>query len=172
MDRFILRLGAGISLGFLAIVIMMVFEVVARYGFNAPTIWAHEIAGIFAAVAFLIGGAYCMVDKSHMRITLLSDAASPGFRRLAEFIGLVCGLVYIGGLTYSAWRLTERSLLRFQPDGTWIPETSGTSWNTPMPAFIKAALFISCALFLAVLLRQLWRFFRRPNRQASDGDRV
>ena len=160
MDRLILQLGALVSLGFLAIVAMMVYEVVARYGFNAPTFWAHEIAGLLAAFAFLIGGAYCMVDKSHMRITLLTERTRPSFRRVAELIALLCGIIYIAGLGYSAWGLTDKSLIRFLEDGSWAPERSGTSWNTPMPAFIKGALLIACLLFLAVLLRDLWRYFR------------
>ena len=48
MTRLIRILGEIASYGFAVIVLMMVFEVIARYGFGAPTFWAHEIAGLLA----------------------------------------------------------------------------------------------------------------------------
>ncbi|MBW4706315.1 TRAP transporter small permease [Roseobacter sp. YSTF-M11] len=146
--------------GFALIVLMMVFEVVARYGFGAPTFWAHEIAGLLGALAFLLGGAFCMIEGSHMRVTVLRDKLSPGLFRLTEYLSLGCGLLYLGALTYSGWLISQRALFRFMPDGSWFPERSGSSWNTPLPAFIKFALFIGAFLFLAAVLRQFYLLVR------------
>ena len=160
IDQALLWIGRGLSWGFLGIVAMMVYEVAARYGFNAPTFWAHEIAGILAAVAFVFGGVYCMVERSHMRIGLLVDTARPSWRRLAEALSLLCGAVYLGGLALAMWSISQKSLFRFSTEGVWMPERSGTSWNTPAPAIIKFALFLGAALFLAVILLQIWRLLR------------
>ncbi|MEM8755864.1 MAG: TRAP transporter small permease, partial [Pseudomonadota bacterium] len=132
MTRLVRKLAELSSWGFAAIVLMMVYEVVARYGFGAPTFWAHEIAGLLGAVAFLMGGAYCMTEGAHMRVTALTDRMPPTARRLADILGLACGALYLGALSYSGWLITQRSLFRFMPDGTWFPERSGSSWNTPL----------------------------------------
>lgn len=134
---------------------MMVYEVVARYGFGAPTFWAHEIAGLLGATAFLFGGAYCMIDGSHMRVTVLIERMSPRFRHLAEILALCCGMIYLSALAYAGWFIAQRSLFRFMPDGLWFPERSGSSWNTPLPAFTKFALFVAAVLFLIVVVKQL-----------------
>ncbi|MEM0947235.1 MAG: TRAP transporter small permease [Pseudomonadota bacterium] len=155
MTWFIKKLAELSAFGFFIIVLMMVYEVVARYGFGAPTFWAHEIAGLLGALAFLLGGAYCMVEGSHMRITVLRDRMPPGLRRAVDMLGLACGAIYLSALAFSGWQIAQRSLFRFMPDGSWFPERSGSSWNTPLPAFIKFALFVAAALFLAVVLRQL-----------------
>lgn len=166
IDRLALAVGHGLAWGFLAIALMMAYEVAVRYGLNAPTFWAHELAGIIAAVAFIFGGAYCMADDSHMRITFLADRMPRRGRRLAEFVSLVTGAIYLGGLAAAMWSITGRTLFRFAADGTWTPERSGTSWNTPAPALVKFALLLGALLFLAVVLRQLWRLFRP---RSADG---
>ncbi|MCV3274076.1 TRAP transporter small permease subunit [Roseobacter sinensis] len=157
--------------GFAVIVLMMVYEVVARYGFGAPTFWAHEIAGLLGAVAFLLGGAYCMIDGSHMRVTALTDRMPAGLKWMADGLALICGAVYLAALTFSGWQIAERSLFRFMPDGSWFPERSGSSWNTPLPAFVKFALFLGAVLFLAVVLQQLVAWLRQ-GRSSSEPDRA
>ena len=169
IDRLALALGHGLAWGFLAIAVMMAYEVAVRYGLNAPTFWAHELAGVIAAVAFIFGGAYCMADRSHMRITFLADRLPPRGRRLAEFVSLIAGAIYLGGLAVAMWSISNRTLFKFAADGTWTPERSGTSWNTPAPAFVKFALLLGAVLFLIVILRQLWLLFR-PS--AGTGDDV
>ncbi|MEM8850322.1 MAG: TRAP transporter small permease subunit [Pseudomonadota bacterium] len=160
MDRIILALGRLASWGFAIIILMMVYEVVARYGFGAPTIWAHEIAGLLGAIAFLLAGAYCMVEDGHMRITAFVDGMRAGTQRLFRIVGYVCGAIYLGGLAFSAFQIANRAAFRFMDDGTWFPERSGTSWNTPLPAYVKVALFVGAALFLLVVLRALYRALR------------
>lgn len=170
MTWLVRKLAELASYGFAVIVLIMVYEVVARYGFGAPTFWAHEIAGLLGAVAFLLGGAYCMVEGSHMRVTALYDAMPPKIRRLADILALLCGAIYLGAMSYSGWLIAQRSLFRFMPDGTWFPERSGSSWNTPLPAFIKFALFVGALLFLAVVLKQLVSLLRdRTAQRDSDG---
>ena len=163
MTRLIRILGEIASYGFAVIVLMMVFEVIARYGFGAPTFWAHEIAGLLGATAFLIGGAFCMAEDSHMRVTVLIERLPRAWQRAADILGLLCGAVYLGALSYSGWLIAQRSLFRFMPDGSWFPERSGSSWNTPLPGFIKFALFVSAALFLAVVLQRLVAHLRRAD---------
>ncbi len=160
IDRLSLWLGRIIALVFLAIALMLGWEVVVRYLFNAPTYWAHEIAGILAAYAFVFGGAYCMAENSHMRITLLLERLGPRARKLVEAISLLAGTIYLGGLTWAAWRMTEKGLFRISAEGVWLPERSGSSWSTPAPGFVKLALFLGGLLFLLVVLRQFLRLLR------------
>ncbi len=159
-------LGDILSWSFLIIVALMVYEVVARYFFNSPTIWAHEISGVLAAVSFIFGGAYCMAHKSHMRITSLADKMSPRFQSLSTAIGNVAGITYLSGLAYATAVMSNKTLFRFTPSGDWNPERSGTSWNTAAPSFIKFALFIGTAFFLVVLLANILN--RQPDKMKDS----
>lgn len=160
VDRIAVWLGRTLAWAFPAIALMMGYEVVARYVFGRPTIWAHEIAGLIGGIAFIFGGAYCMAERSHMRVTLLIERMGPGPRRWAEALALLCGTIFLVGLSTAMGSIVERNALRFTPDGAWSPERSGTTWNTPAPAFLKTALLLGALLFLAVVLRQAWAHLR------------
>ena len=68
--------GKLVALMFYAMVGVLVWEVVVRYAFNAPTIWAHGISvRIFAAYAIL-AGAYVLLHKGH--IEYLKNAKALG----------------------------------------------------------------------------------------------
>ena len=154
LDRIALWLGRAVAWCFAAIVAIMVYEVVARYGFNAPTVWAHEVSVLLAAIGFVFGGAYCMAEGTHMRVTVLVENR-PGLARISEWLGLVAGVIYLSGLAFAAWRMAERAVWRFSISGAWDPERSGSTLNSALPAYLKALLFIGASLFLLLVLRRL-----------------
>ncbi len=150
-----LWLGRLSAWAFAAVVVLMVYEVVARYGFSAPTIWAHEASVALAATAFVLGGAYCMAEGTHMRITFLVEK-SPWLSGLSHWLTIGAGAIYLSGLAHAAFRQADRAIWRFALDGSWNPERSGSTLNSPLPAYLKALLFVGAVLFLIVLLRQIW----------------
>ncbi|WP_299690760.1 TRAP transporter small permease [uncultured Tateyamaria sp.] len=154
LDRFALWLGRMTAWCFAAIIAVMVYEVTARYGFNAPTTWAHEVSVLLASCGFVFGGAFCMAEGTHMRITFLVEAR-PALGRFSEALSLVAGAIYLSGLCYAAWRMAEKALWRFSLSGTWDPERSGSTLNSPLPSYLKALLFVGCALFLLLVLRRM-----------------
>lgn len=156
LDRFALGLGRVSAWAFAGIVLLMVYEVVARYGFHSPTIWAHEASVALASFAFIFGGAYCMAEGSHMRIGFLTDSR-PRLARLSRWLTLGAGTIYLSGLAYGAYLQADRAILRFALDGSWMPERSGSTLNSPLPAYLKGLLFVGALLFLLVLLRQALR---------------
>lgn len=153
LDTIALGVGRAAAWCFGAIVLLMVYEVVARYGFNAPTIWAHEASVALASFAFVFGGAYCMAEGTHMRITVLVEK-HPALARLSHWLSLIAGTVYLSGLAYASWRMAERAIWRFSLNGAWNPERSGSTLNAPLPAYLKGLLFVGAVLFLLVLLRR------------------
>lgn len=160
LDRLALGLGRATAWCFAAIVLIMVYEVVARYAFNAPTTWAHETSILLASFGFIFGGAFCMAEGTHMRITLLVEKR-PRLARFSDALSLVTGAIYLGGLAYAAWRMAERAIWRFSLNGAWDPERSGSTLNSPLPSYLKAILFLGCALFLALVLLRMVRWVRR-----------
>lgn len=73
---------------FFAIGVMITYEVVARYAFNAPTIWAEEMSRFFQLWATFLAAAYVLKHKNLIRITLLIDRLGKNGRRIAEAISL------------------------------------------------------------------------------------
>lgn len=51
----------------------MLYEVLARYAFNAPTLWAFDISYMLNGSIFLLGAAYALRTDVHVRIDFLSQ---------------------------------------------------------------------------------------------------
>jgi TRAP-type C4-dicarboxylate transport system permease small subunit len=119
---------------FAAIVVAIFYEVVARYFFRAPTLWANELSLFLGGMGYLFAGLFAMQQRAHIRVTALYDHVSPTVKRVFDAIALVCVLIFslgvvVGGFT-SAWRALS----------TW--ELYGTAWNPPIPAVLKPLILV------------------------------
>ena len=81
-----ISLWSGRIVGWLIIpmVMSLVWEVVARYCFNAPTVWAYDMTYMLYGAFFMLGSAYTLMRGGHIRTDSLYGAmaaAAAGARR-------------------------------------------------------------------------------------------
>ena len=55
------------------LVATMLYEVVARYGFDRPTLWSGDIVYMMNGTLFLLGAAWTLRRNQHVRIDFLSS---------------------------------------------------------------------------------------------------
>ena len=127
MNRIISRVDqCSESLGVLAawlyflIGLMIAYEVLARYLFNAPTIWAQELSQLLFLWATFLGISRALKRDQHIRISALesfmSESTVHWFRLLTLiFISLLCVLVVYYGST-----IFWDSLVRGRSTGTML----------------------------------------------------
>jgi TRAP-type mannitol/chloroaromatic compound transport system permease small subunit len=79
----------GRIVGWIAVpmIIALIYEVFARYVFHRPTIWSYEITYMIYGTHFLLGAAYTLRVKGHIRIDLLYMRFSPRGRALIDTLG-------------------------------------------------------------------------------------
>ena len=68
----------------IVLVVLMLYDVVLRYAFNAPTSWGNDLNTFLMGGSFVLSIAYAMSTDSHVRVDLLynrADAAAPGVCR-------------------------------------------------------------------------------------------
>jgi len=68
----------------IALVAAMLYEVVARYVFDAPTLWAFDISYMLNGCIFLLGAAYALKESAHVRIDFLYQRFPIGLRNLID----------------------------------------------------------------------------------------
>jgi TRAP-type mannitol/chloroaromatic compound transport system permease small subunit len=85
------------------IIAVQLYEVIARYVFNAPTLWGNDIAYMTNGTLFLLGAAYTLRVGAHIRIDFLA-ARLP--LRLQHAINLV---FYIGLFLPMLWLVGSAS---------------------------------------------------------------
>ena len=134
------------------------YEIVSRYVFDAPTKWAFDLSYMIGGAFFLLGEAYTLKHKNHVRIDLFYSRFSPRGRAWVDtifyllfFFPLWIGLLYalIPYVAFS-WKIGERSM-----QGYWRPVLY--PFKTVMPIGVLLLLLQGVAEFirnLMVLLRK------------------
>lgn len=160
-------IGRAAATLFVAAAAITIYEVVARYIFDAPTTWVHEVTKTLCALGFAMGGAYCMTHNNHIRVGIIADRLSQSWRHRLETGALAVGAFYLAGLGYAAFLGARQAVWRFDFQG-WSPERTPGPPNLPLPAIIKAGLAIGTLLFLAVVVMHLVAHLRGRRPLSSE----
>lgn len=102
---------------------MIVWEVAARYVFNAPTIWAEEMARFFQLWATYLAAATVLRHRGLIRITLVIDRLGERARRIAELFSLTVIAAFCLSAIWYGWTITADSLA--------VGRTSSTMLDVP-----------------------------------------
>lgn len=116
------------------IVAVMFIEVVMRYLFARPTLWANELSLWLAGAVYLLAGLYAMQQRSHIRITLLYDMAPRWLKHTFDVLSLAFLLIFIGAVIWGGFGEAYAKLMRW--------ETFGTAFDPPIPATMKPLILL------------------------------
>jgi TRAP-type mannitol/chloroaromatic compound transport system permease small subunit len=148
IDRISEQSGKAVSFLIVFLVFVILYEISARYLFNSPTIWAHEIAQMVYGAYVILLGAYVLQRKGHVNVDILYNRFRPRTRAIIDlFTWLLffyfCGLLLLKG-GEMAW------------DSLKILETEPTSFAPPVYP-IKMTIPLGALL---ILLQGLAKFIR------------
>ena len=116
----------------------MLYEVVSRYVFNAPTLWANEMSLWIASILFLLAGVYAMQQRSHIRIYVIYDMFPRWAKKAADTVTVALITLFSFCLVWGGY---NEALLKFTR-----MEKYGTAWNPPIPATVKPLILILIVL--------------------------
>jgi TRAP-type C4-dicarboxylate transport system permease small subunit len=142
-------LGERLCYLYLAAVMITAYEVVMRYLFDAPTIWAFELTILLCAICYLLSGGYVTAQRKHIAITSVYDLMPARIRWWLDLLALLTGILSMGLLVWAAWRPAILAVT--------IVERTGSAWNSPSPAIIKPLIAVGAGLIVLQLLVQLYR---------------
>lgn len=71
IDTFSLAIGRAVSWLLVPLIVAIVYEVIARYFFTAPTVWAYDISRMLYGASFVLGAAYALSKGVHIRSDFL-----------------------------------------------------------------------------------------------------
>ena len=115
------------------------YEVIARYAFNSPTIWAYDLSYMLYGSFFMLGAGYALSTRSHIRTDILYNRWSPKTQGWVDAILYLFfffpGIIFflIAGLDEAAhsWSILERS-----EAGPWRPLICPFKTVIPVTAFL------------------------------------
>jgi TRAP-type mannitol/chloroaromatic compound transport system permease small subunit len=142
IDRFTDRTGTVVSWLTIVLVLAVSYEVIARYVFNAPTIWVFDITYMSYGTLFMLGAAYALHKGAHIRTDFFWETFSirkKGWIDVVSYVlfffpGLTAIFIISGHEALYSWRINETS--------------DQTAWRPILWPF-KAVVPLAC-LFLIV----------------------
>ncbi len=123
-----LLLGYISGLGILLMGLILSYEVVCRYFFRAPTIWAQETSIYLFIWTMLAGSAYTLQKGKHVRIDLLIEHLSQRTQHILEMITSFVGMVFCAIVSWQAYEMIAASVGYGKVSATplrvpmWIPQ--------------------------------------------------
>lgn len=103
-------LGKGVSLTIFIMMLIVSYEVIARYVFSAPTIWAWDInMQILAIVTFLSGG-YVLLQNGHVNVDILYSRWSSKQKAVADLVTFPIFFCFLAILVWSLGVMTLDSI--------------------------------------------------------------
>lgn len=141
----------GRVVGFLvvAIMVIVVYDVVARAVFGVPTQWVFELTKQLYAAHFMLLGGYALLHDTHIRVDVIREHLSERARHILEIVAyLVFFLPFISVVIWFGWRFASRS---------W--GAGETTWGVvQLPVYpIKTAIVVAAGLLAIQALAQFVR---------------
>ncbi|OSP55983.1 TRAP transporter small permease subunit [Pseudoruegeria sp. SK021] len=134
VDRISLFLGRVTMVLIVILVSIMFYEVMLRYVFEEPTLWANELSLWLAGFIFLLSGLYAMQQRNHIRIYLLYDVLPRSLQRVCDTVSTLLIAIFAICLIWGGYNEALAKFLRW--------ETFGTAFDPPIPATMKPMILI------------------------------
>jgi len=111
------RFGRIIAWLVLPLAVGLTWEVVSRYGFDAPTIWAFDMSYMLYAALFMLGCSYALLKGGHIRTDMLWEKWSVRRKCMVDLVAYVVfffpAILMLFATSvddaYYAWTIAEKS---------------------------------------------------------------
>ena len=129
--------GAGV-VALVAMMAIVTFDVILRYFFNDPTVWAGEVASFLTIWVVFFGLGQNMRQGDHIRIDVITNLLSRRMRLVLDVFAHAIAIVFSVVLFMGCW-------VRF--DNFWARRTVSDSpimiplWIPMLPVLVGAAVF-------------------------------
>lgn len=156
---------------YLSIILLgvIVFEVVSRRFFNAPTIWTYETCSMLFGAFIMFIMPYGMLHKVNVSVDIVTQRFSRKTRQVIDlvtyflfFFPFILILLYAGGkFALASWQ---------------VGETSWSTWKPPMyyiKTCIPAAAFLTLLQGVSEILKRVMALMNgEPAAPAPGGEEI
>ncbi len=141
IDRFTDTTGTWVAWLNVPLVLAVSYEVVARYAFDAPTIWSFDVTYMLYATIFMLGAAYALHKGAHIRTDFFFEKWSIRTRGVIDSVAYI--LFFFPSLAVFLWVSGAEGWYSFG-----IGETSEqTPWRPILWPF-KMVVPLTCLLLM------------------------
>ncbi len=123
IDTFTTKQGEYTSLLILPLLGVVIYEVIMRYGFNAPTTWGFEATAFLYGMHYMFGISYTDVKQQHVQVDIFTSLAPKKVRAaIGALTTLILFLPVMICMTISASQFAITSVQELERNSTsWAP---------------------------------------------------
>ncbi|MFC1870853.1 TRAP transporter small permease subunit [Chloroflexota bacterium] len=138
IDRISELVGKAASFLVLPLAGVMGYDVIARYVFNAPTIWAHETTTFLFGALSILGIAYTLKVNGHINVDIIHKRFSPRARAIVDIVTSLLFFSFCSVLLWKGFEMAWSSLivLEFSARTPWEPPIYPIKMTMPIAAFL------------------------------------
>ncbi len=152
IERITTSVGIMASFAIVPLVLATCYEVLARYLFAAPTIWAYEIGYVLTGSHFLLGMAFALAVGAHIRIDIFSGRFAPRTRAVIDLAAYAVMLPLLVWLSYALFQHLATGYLRAERSGQ-------SAMNLPVWPF-RVVFFVAFTLLALQVLAEIAKAVR------------
>jgi len=141
-------IGKGVSFLLIPMCLLLVYEVIMRYGFNSPTVFAHEASLFLFGTTGMLAGAWVLCHDGHVRMDAIYGHLSPRIKAIMDLVTAPFFFFLIIVLLWQSYNMACFSVA--------MGEHTTSSWGPPYFP-IKIVIPVSTLL---LLLAGVVRFIR------------
>jgi TRAP-type mannitol/chloroaromatic compound transport system permease small subunit len=153
IDKFTDTTGTAVAWLSMPLVLIVSYEVFARYAFHAPTVWSFDMTYMLYGTIFMLGAAYALHKGAHIRTDFFFERWSIRTRNVIDSIAYI--VFFFPSLIVFLWVSGAEGWYAFE-----IGETSEqTPWR-PILWPYKMVVPLACLLLLiqgvSETIKSLW----------------
>lgn len=114
-------------------------QIFMRYVVGASLSWSEELSRYFFIWATYLGIAYAVRKDAHIRVTMLTDILTPGWRRAARILTHVIFGAFALYVMYQGWFMVEKTF-RFGQKSASLGLPMGYVYLAPLTGFALVVL--------------------------------
>lgn len=167
LSEFVGRTISWLTLGMISV---LMFEIIARYFLNSPTIWAHETSTMLYGAFCMLAGCYTLRHRAHVRSEVIYGIISPRARAACDTIVFTLGLIVMGiffklsvEFALESWAVRE-----YSTKSIWQPPLYPI--KTVIPVAVGLVLLQNIAELLRAVLTVLNIPFDDPRDRENETD--
>lgn len=139
IDRIAVFSGRLVAWLIVPMVLSLCYEVVARYVFNAPTQWAYDMTFMLYGSFFMLGAAYTLQRKGHVRTDSLYAGWPPRRQAMVDLGGhLLMLLPFAGVMLFVGWGYFVKAYVTNETfvSSSWQPITWPFKLSMPLAGLL------------------------------------
>ena len=123
IDKISTWIGKATSYLMIPAVSIVIIEITMRYILHRPTLWATESMLFACGFLYILGGAWTLFEKRHVKIDLIWEKLSLRKRAILDCVTFIFFALYMLLMIWVASKFAWQSI--------GMLEGSGTPWNPP-----------------------------------------